>query len=113
VLAEIAATSRPAPAPKPTPESEALRAFQVYEFNSVPVGPVVEQTPRARAIREINRIATWYGWPGEITRALDAAAATSLAGLADEELEQLVERMRHLEECVQNGGDAPDAPPAR
>lgn len=93
-----------------TPESQARRAFQLYEFNVH--GPVVEQTPRARAKREIGRIAAWYGWTMEITRALDAACATCLAELDDASIEALQRRMRQLEECAQTGVGAPDAPPA-
>lgn len=93
-------------------ETKAHRDFRLHEFNAGQAF-VVEQTTRARAIREITRIATWYGWPGEMARALDAAGAESLQGLGELELDALVSRMRLLEECVQNGGDAPDAPPAR
>lgn len=107
VLAEIAPRAKPAT----TPEFQALQAFQLYDFNAG--HPAIEQTPRARAMREITRIATWYGWTGEIARVLDATGALSLAGLEEESLEELLTRMRLLEECVQNGGDAPDAPPAR
>lgn len=93
-------------------ESEAQRAFQLYEFNT---GPVIyaEQTPRARAEREVGRIANWYNLGAEVQRALDAAQVSLVGGLDDAELEQLVERMRRLEDCLQNGGDPPDAPPAR
>lgn len=104
---QILAEARPREA-----ESEARRAFQLFEFNS---GPVIyaEQTPRARAEREVGRIATWYNLAGEVQRALDAAGVAMMGGLDDDALEQLVERMRQLEDCLQNGGDPPDAPPAR
>ena len=93
-------------------EAAANDAFAYFECNA-PQPIVVEQTPEARAIREIMRIATWYGWPGEITRALDAAGATVLQSLDSEQLQDLLERMRTLEDCVHTGGDSPNAPPAR
>ncbi|HEY0503591.1 MAG TPA: hypothetical protein VGD42_08855 [Lysobacter sp.] len=92
-------------------ESQAKQAFQLYEFNATPL--YVEQTRQARAIREVNRVATWYGLQAEVGRALDAAGASCLTGLGEEDLDRLVARMRLLEDCVQNGGDAPDAPAAR
>jgi hypothetical protein len=99
---------------KPTESAEALalRLFQVHEFNTAsPM--VVDQTPRGRCEREIDRIATWYGWQAEIVRALDAECVASLQGLSDAGLERLQLRMKQLEECAQNGLDCPDAAPAR
>ena len=107
VLAEVAPKVRKT---RLTPEAEALRAFQYHETFAPAL--VVDQTPRARAIREVMRIATWYGWMGEVARSLDRELAASLASLSDEGLDQLVVRMRLLEECAQNGGQAPDAPAA-
>lgn len=107
----VLATAEPRRTPRPTPEKQALQAFQLYEFNTEQL--VVEQSSRARAVREIERIATWYGWTGEVARALDAAHATCLAMLPEAQLANLADRMLQLENCVQNGGDAPDAPHAR
>lgn len=99
--------------PEPSPqEAAALKAFAIYEVNA-PTPFVLEQTPKARAMREIMRIAGWYQWQGEIERALDTVGATTLGDLQEHELEDLLTRMRLLEDCVQNGTDAPDAPPAR
>ena len=98
--------------PRETAETKARRAFELYEFNSA--APVyAEQTPRARASREIGRIATWYALQGEVARALDQAGVSLVEGLGEEALDQLLARMRLLEDCIQNGGDAPDAPAAR
>lgn len=95
------------------PEAQAQRAFQLYEFNAGPV-LVVEQTPRARAIREIGRITAWHrGLEHEVPRALDAAGVADLASLDDTALDQLLDRMRLLEDNIYNGGDSPDAPAAR
>lgn len=99
--------------PGETPEAVALRLFQLHEFNTAPTAVVVEQTARAREEREVERIAAWYGWQGEIVRALDAACVASLQGLSDHGVTALLARMRQLEECAQNGFDCPDAAPAR
>src|SRR5687768_1375281 len=91
-------------------ETAAKQAYQLFELNTAPP-IVVIQTPRARNEREIERIATWYGWSGEIVRALDKARALTMAGLSDDDIEELLERMKRLEECVREGLDCPDAPP--
>lgn len=109
-----AVIAKAAPAEQPRAARPAGRAHAPLQHpcHLAPVFSVV-QTPRARAIREVTRIATWYGWQAELARALDAAGACSLHGLSREDLAALVTRMQLLEECVQHGGDPPDAPPAR
>lgn len=93
-------------------ETQAQQAFQLYEFNTQP--PIVaEQTPQARAMREVARIANWYGFQDEVTRALDAWGLSTVAALDQEQIEQLVVHMRQLEDCRQNGGESPYAPAAR
>lgn len=114
-LRQIMREAIPTPSPPsvlPKSEAAANDAFAYFEANA-PQPIVVDQSPEARAIREIMRIANWYGWPGEVTRALDSAGALSLHSLESDQLSRLLQRMRTLEDCVQNGGDAPDAPPAR
>lgn len=93
-------------------EAAAARAFRIYELNS-PQPLLVEQTARARAEREIERIASWYRWDAEIVRALDRAGASSLSLLEDHEVDDLLQRMKQLEDCVREGLDCPDTPPAR
>lgn len=110
-LRQIMSEALPRPREEPA-EVQARSAFAYYEVNA-PQPLVLEQTHQARAIREVTRIATWYAWWGEVERALDAAGCGSLQSLAEEDLDRLVARMRKLEDCVQSGGDAPDAPPAR
>jgi hypothetical protein len=103
------ATPKAKPRPVET-EEQRRRAFEYYEFN---VGlPVVESTPRARALRDIARISTWYGWGAEVTRALDAEGVTAAGELSDAAVEALLVRMLHLEDAAQMGCGAPDAPPA-
>ena len=92
-------------------EQQRLRAFEYYEFN---VGlPAVEQTHRARALREIARIATWYNWGAEDTRALDREGVAVVGEMGDDGVEFLLERMQGLESSAQAGCDAPDSLPAR
>jgi hypothetical protein len=98
--------------PPPTAEVQALKLFQLHEFNSAPA-LILDQSPRSRAEREIERIASWYGWTAEIARALDRRAAPCIAALADDDVDRLLDRMKTLEDCVREGLDCPDAPPAR
>lgn len=63
-------------------------------------------------VRQVVRIANWYGWQAEIARAMDAERVSTLQDLDDRALQALHDRMIQLEECVQTGGGAPDAPPA-
>jgi len=110
-LRKLLGEATPSPAiVKNDAETEAWRRFQQFETYSAPLP--AESSWRAKAAREITRIAAWYGWTGEIQRALDEADVDLLASLGDGELEQLRNRMRHLEENAQHGFGAPDAPPA-
>ena len=93
------------------PESQARRAFELYEFNAGMVP--LEQTPRARAEREILRIAWTYGWQPAVSRYLDAQAAPSLSALTDDQVEQLLERMQRYLDCAMTAGDFDEALPAR
>lgn len=92
-------------------EDHARTAFQLYEFN-VGMAPL-EQTPRARAEREIHRIAWTYGWQGEVARALDTQGAISLSALDDDQVERLAAKMRRLLDSAMCGCDSEDALPAR
>ena len=94
-----------------SPEQQAQGAFQLYEFN-IGMAPL-EQTPRARAEREIHRIAWTYGWQAEVARALDFHAATSLSALDDPQVDELAARMRRLLDCAMNACDFEDVLPAR
>lgn len=67
---------------------------------------------RGITMRNITRIAIWYGWTVEVQRALDAKAATHLAALNDDELRALNNRMTQLEDCAQHGFGPPESPPA-
>lgn len=110
-LRQIIADSIPAPVPQSADEVDAWRRYQHFAANQ-PM-PVVDMTRTARMIRAINRIATSYGWVGELQRMLDTYDAPSLSALDDDQIEAVHQRMVTLEACVQDGCDPPDAPPAR
>lgn len=93
-------------------ELETIRQFRLYDFNAAPA-VVIDTSPRAKTVREIERIASWYGWGAEIVRHLDHCGATSLPELIDSDVDALLTRLQRLEECVREGLDCPDAPPAR
>lgn len=102
-------------APQPveeTQEAKARRAFAAYAANEDRLF-YVDPAPRARAIREVLRIATGYGWPHVVEQALDDAGAMSLTSLMDADLEALLTKLRQFEDCVRNGLDSPEVPPAR
>jgi hypothetical protein len=75
--------------------------------------PVLEQSPKARAIRRIAEIVNFHGWQIEVTRALDRHAASYVDDLPQDAVLALRDRMEHLEECAQYGCDPEDALPAR
>lgn len=92
-------------------ESEAWRRFEAEQFMQAP--EPVDQSPRARRIREINRIALRYGWPQPISKALDDAGAGALTDLTDDQLDDLAAVMHRLVDCALNGCDPDDGLPAR
>lgn len=94
------------------PEQSAAQAFAHFDFNVGPL-PTLDTSPRAKQEREIARIAHWYGWGNEISRALDRADVASIPGLSDDQAAGLLARLQQLETCAQEGLDCPDAPPAR
>jgi len=95
-----------------SPDSEARRAFAWHACNA---GEklVLDQTTGARQRREIMRIARQFGWYTEVEKALDRAAAVTLDGMPPADLQSLLARLRVLEDCIMEGLDSPDSPPAR
>lgn len=81
-------------------------------FDAPPALPVIDQSPRARAIRRISAIAAHRGWQLEITRTLDKHRASYVSELTDDAIDSLCTRMEKFEDCVQCGCDLQDAPPA-
>lgn len=97
-----------------TAAERAAEAWQWYEINQ-PAAPLcdVDQSPRARNIREINRIAMRHGWGVEVARAVDHAGVSGLLAMNDEQVDELAVHMRHLVDCAESGCDLYDALPAR
>lgn len=101
-----------------------LKAFAIELAAAIPPPPpsqaandswfaAIEQTPRARALRRIQEIATGRGWQIEVTRALDRNEVNHIDDLDDHAVFALRDRMEYFEDCVQCACDPDDAPPAR
>lgn len=110
-LRQIISEAIPVEPQKPASEVDAWRRYQAFAAND-PL-PAFDTSERAKQVREINRIATSYGWISEIQRYMDQADATSIASLDDDQVTELHERMCTLETCAREGFDPPDVPAAR
>lgn len=110
-LRQIISEAVPVDPPKGASEDDAWRRFQSFAAND-PL-PAFDDSERARQIRAINRIATSYGWVGELQRLLDGFGASSLSSLDDLQVAIAHERMITLEDCAREGFDPPDCPVAR
>ena len=111
-LRQLMAEAVPAKSREACTEEQALHLFHLHEFNTG-TAELIATSPRAKALREIDRISNWYGWRNEIVRCLDRNDVSSTTQLSDSAVEALLERMKTLEDCVREGLDCPDAPPAR
>lgn len=109
-LRQLMAEATPSRPVQSAAEVDGWRAYNHFITN-VPA-PQLEASARELALRRINRIATWYGWGNEVQCWLDKWNVTTLAALDDDAIEALDQRLMNLEECVQIGMGAPDAPPA-
>jgi hypothetical protein len=97
--------------PPPTPENEAWRAFHYH--NAQNFIPPMEQTPRARMVRAVNRIAGRFSWgPETVAHYLDTRGATYITDLSLPQLEDLHDRMLAYEDSAMHGFSSPDEPPA-
>ena len=110
-LRQIIAEAIPAEPAKTFQEEDAWQRYQQFAAND-PL-PAQDISPRAIAVRTINRIATSYGWISEIQRFLDRHRASSISALDDDQVDALLERMCALEDCMHAGCDPPDMPAAR
>ena len=72
----------------------------------------VDQSPRARDIREINRIALRHGWGRAVSDAVDRAKAGGLSDMRDDDLAALVQHMHHLVDCAETGCEPGEYLPA-
>lgn len=68
---------------------------------------------RARVRGEILDLAARYGWHREVERAVARQGVPSLKYLGGDQLDQVLERLHVLEQCLQTPCDPPDSPPAR
>jgi hypothetical protein len=109
-LRQLMSEAIPRPASALAANEDAWRAYEAYDFNT---RPAADQGPRDIAVRTINRIAMRYNWPNEVQHFLDSRRFPSISQMPDADVEELLDRMRHLEDCIQNGCDSAEAPPAR
>lgn len=97
--------------PPKTPEYEAWRAFQHH--NAQHGLPPLEQTPRARQRRTVDRIAGWYSWgPETVQHFLDKRGVSHVYELSDPQLEDLHDQMLAFEDSAANGWSSPIEPAA-
>lgn len=101
-------------------EGDALKVLAIELAAAMPPAPpndyglpVLDTSPRARAIRRIAEIANGRGWQLEVTRTLDRHAASYMDDLPEDAVIALRDRMEYFEDCVQTACDPDDAPPAR
>lgn len=97
-----------------TAQERATEAWQWFQINAPAADATdVDQSPRARNIREINRIAMRYQWGSEVARIVDRAGVRSLYSMADDELDEAAMLMRNLVASAECGCDLADDLPAR
>ena len=94
----------------PAPE-QAQREYDYFAANE-PVVATLDTSPRAKAVREIMRIAEWRNAHVALTMTLDRMDASSVSDLPDDKLATLLETMRQIELCAETGAGSPYAPPA-
>ena len=92
-------------------ERRAKRDFEYYDLNLERI-PRIDGSNRSRTIRRVLRIVNSYGWHAALATLLDHHNVESLDELNDIDLAAIDQRMQQLEECIQHGLGAPDAPPA-
>lgn len=97
--------------PPKTPENEAWRAFQHH--NAQHGLPPLEQTPRARMKRSIDRISGRFTWGPEVVQHfLDKRCASYVNDLSDPQLEDLHDQLLAYEDAAMHGWSSPDDPVA-
>lgn len=89
--------------------------FEWYAANCEALEPIkLDQTPTARAVREIGRLAARYPWGAEvIRRAMDRQAVATPEELTADAIYELRDELRKLDQCAQFACDLDDLPPAR
>lgn len=100
------------PSPPPVRVSSALEWRGYNEDLLAPV--VLDQSPKARTLREIRRIAYRYPWgPMLIQRAMDDAGVAIETDLSEVEASILLMEIRRHDDRAQHVCDDDQAPPAR
>lgn len=95
-------------------QERATEAWRWHEANHPAAGYMdVDQAPRARNIRTINRIAMRHGWGAAVASKVDEVGATSLEAMTDDQIEAVAAHMRRLVDCAESGCDLWDDLPAR
>lgn len=74
--------------------------------------PAIDNTPRARKMREIVRIADAHGWRSAITFYLDTRGESHIADLTDPQLDDLHDRMLGYLDAAETGCSLADCLPA-
>jgi hypothetical protein len=110
-LRQLMAEAVPRPAPAIASEEDGWARYQRFAANQ-PEPIALDDTDRARAVRAINRIATWHNATSALVAWLDNAGASGIGALDDEQVSQLREHMQRIEDCIHQGFDSPFAPPA-
>lgn len=115
IIGDYAHTIRPITKPKPAFQKPLLSGMDWHLANAQALEPVVlDQTPRARGIRQIRRIANRHSWgPELIHRAMDDAGVQTEEQMTDEAILSLLEEMQRQHDRAHAGCDDDDAPPAR
>lgn len=74
--------------------------------------PAIDNSPRARKMREILRIADAHGWRSAITLYLDTRGESHIADLSDPQLDDLHGRMLGYLDAAETGCSLADCLPA-
>lgn len=72
----------------------------------------IDNSPRARKVREILRIADTHGWRSAITFYLDTRGESHIADLTDPQLDDLHDRMLGYLDAAETGCSLADCLPA-
>ena len=72
----------------------------------------LDQSPRAKNLRSVQRIADTYGWHSAIVHFLDMKGATYMSDLTNPQLEDLLDRMHGYVDAAEIGASLPDCLPA-
>lgn len=74
--------------------------------------PPLDNSPRARKMRAVARIADMYGWRSAITHFLDTKKASYMSDLTDVQLDALLDEMHRYVDAAETGCALPESLPA-